>query len=323
MTGLSLLFAFGAPLGSHQGFGAPPLRIDAADVRDWLVVHGARIVTIVVILLVTHLLVRRLAPPAVRRAIFVGAAPGVPGELEKRASTLSGVAVKVSGLALFLIGIFMVLGEVGYSVTPVLTGLGISGIAIGLGAQGLVKDAINGLLILGENQFRVGDYITVAAVSGTVEDINLRRTILRDIDGTVHSVPNSAIQIASNHTRDYSGINVLVLVSHTADLELALAIATRVGEEVAAMPELIAEVVDPPRPARIDAIDEKGVTLRILGRVRPGAQVAVAFEYRRRLTEAFAAAGLRYQPAAAAPPPAASEAAAALGDRTRSAERRG
>lgn len=309
----SLLAPGATPAG---GFGTPPLRIGAADVRDWLAVHGARILAIVVILLVAYVLVRRLVPPAVQRAIFVGAAAGAPGELEKRAGTLSSVAVNVSGLALFVIGLFMVLGEVGYSLTPVVTGLGISGIAIGLGAQGLVKDGINGLLIIGENQFRVGDYITVAGVSGTVEEINLRRTILRDIDGTVHSVPNSVIQIASNHTRDYSGINVLVLVSHAADLEQALAIATRVGEEVAATPGLSADVVDTPKPARIEAIDEKGVTLRILGRVRPGAQAAVSFEYRRRLAEAFGAAGLRYQPAAA-PPPAAVEAAVGLSERER------
>lgn len=279
-----------------------PLNVTAAMARGWLETHGARIITILVILIVVQAIVRHVVPPAVRRAVFTGVGDNDPVELGKRARTLSNVFVRVSGLVLLAIAVLMVLDQVGYSLAPILTGFGITGIAIGLGAQSLVKDSINGILILVENQFRQGDFVTVAGVSGTVEDINLRRTLLRDIDGTVHSVPNSAIVIASNHTRDYSGINVAILVSHNVDLEKAISIATDTGVELAADPVLAASVLEAPRPLRIESIDEKGVTLRILGRARPGTQNAIASEYRRRLKEAFDAAGLRYGTPAPTPP---------------------
>lgn len=301
MTAYAALTALHATPLPHLSVSIP-LWLQPSQVRDWLATHGVRIVAIVVVLAVVQLAVRRLAPHAFERAIVVGLPDGIPGEREKRARTLSSVTVKISGLVLFFVGLFMVLEELGYSLTPVITGIGISGIAIGLGAQGLVKDTINGLFILGENQFRQGDFVTVAGVSGTVEDINLRRTLLRDIDGTVHVVPNSAIVIASNHTRDYSGVNVLVLLALGADLDRALAVAGQVGEELAAEPRFAADIVEPPHPARIEAIDEKGVTVRVLGRVRPGRAGAVTFEYRRLLKQAFDAEGIRYAPVAALPP---------------------
>src|SRR5579883_1566385 len=301
MTEFAALTALDARL-MHGLTSHAPFWLQPAQVRDWLATHGVRIVAIVILLGVAQLVVRHLAPHAIERAIVVGLPDGVPGEREKRARTLSSVTIKISGLALFFVGLFMVLEELGYSLTPVITGIGISGIAIGLGAQGLVKDTINGLFILGENQFRQGDFVTVAGVSGTVEDINLRRTLLRDIDGTVHVVPNSAIVIASNHTRDYSGVNVLVLIALGADLDRALAVAGQVGEELAAEPRFAGDIVEPPHPARIESIDEKGISVRVLGRVRPGRAGAVTFEYRRLLKQAFDAADIRYAPVAALPP---------------------
>ncbi len=301
MKGYAALTALDVSL-LHRLGQRVPLWLQPAQVRDWFATHGLRIAAIVIVLGVAQLAVRHLAPPAIERAIVVGLPDGVPGEREKRARTLSSVTVRITGFALLCIGLFMVLGELGYSLTPVITGIGISGIAIGLGAQSLVKDTINGLFILGENQFRQGDFVTIAGVSGTVEDINLRRTLLRDIDGTLHVVPNSAIVIASNHTRDYSGVNVLVLIALGADLDRALALAGQVGEQLAADPRFAADMVEPPYPARIEAIDEKGVTVRVLGRVRPGRSGAVTFEYRRRLKQAFDAAGIRYAPVAALPP---------------------
>src|SRR5579883_2717475 len=258
MTEFAALTALDARL-MHGLTSHAPFWLQPAQVRDWLATHGVRIVAIVILLGVAQLVVRHLAPHAIERAIVVGLPDGVPGEREKRARTLSSVTVRITGFALLCIGLFMVLGELGYSLTPVITGIGISGIAIGLGAQSLVKDTINGLFILGENQFRQGDFVTIAGVSGTVEDINLRRTLLRDIDGTLHVVPNSAIVIASNHTRDYSGVNVLVLIALGADLDRALALAGQVGEQLAADPRFAADMVEPPYPARIEAFDAAGI----------------------------------------------------------------
>jgi small conductance mechanosensitive channel len=293
------------------------LALTGSAFRDWLATHGSRVLIILIAVMIAWLLVPRLLPPAVRRAIHLHPSDGDTAEREKRSETLSHVLVRLSLAAILLIALFMLLGEVGYNLAPVVAGLGIGGIAIGLGAQSLVKDTINGIFILGENQFRRGDFVTVATVSGTVEDVNLRRTVLRDVDGTVHSVPNSVIQVASNHTRDYSGVNVTVLVSHSADLEQALTIATTVGEELARDGEYADDLIEPPRPARIESVDEKGVMVRILGRVRPGRQFAVGFEYRRRLKEGFDRTGLRYMVAAAPPSPPTPAAPAAKPDGAR------
>lgn len=279
------------------------LALTAGALRDWLATHGARVLVILIVLAIARLLIVHVIPPAVRRAVELGpSAPlGEAEELGKRAETLAHVCVWLATAGVFVIGAFMLLSEVGYNLAPVITGLGIGGIAVGLGAQSLVKDTINGIFILGENQFRRGDFVTVAGVSGVVEDVNLRRTVLRDLDGTLHSVPNSAIQVSSNHTRDYSGLNFTVLVPQGGDLERALALIGEVGQQLTEDLAYAEDVVEPPRPSRIEAVDEKGVTLRVQGKARPGRQGAVAFEYRRRLKEAFDAAGLGFAVATPSP----------------------
>lgn len=271
-----------------------PPDVTTAQARDWLATHGARIVVIVVGATVAQIIVRRAVPPAVRRTVLRNAPNTDAVELEKRAHTLADVFMRLTALLLFVIALLMALNELGYSLAPVIAGVSITGVAIGLGAQSLVKDSINGVLILAENQFRQGDHVTVANVSGTVEEISLRRTLLRDIDGTTHSVPNSAIIVASNHTRDYSGVNFAVLVPYNADLKTALALAGEVGEALATDPATAADVLEAPRPLRIENVDAAGVTVRILGRARPGRQAHIASEYRRRLKEAFDAADIRY-----------------------------
>src|SRR5262249_19266824 len=155
---------------------------------------------------IARLLIRHAVPPAVRRTVYSTASGADAAEIAKRATTLSDVLVRLAILGVLGLGAFLALSEVGYNLVPVLPGLGIGGIAIGLGAQSLVKDTINGLIILAENQFAHGDWVTLAGVSGTVEAVGLRRTLLRDLDGTLHTIPNGAIVVASNYTRDYSGI---------------------------------------------------------------------------------------------------------------------
>jgi moderate conductance mechanosensitive channel len=279
------------PLTASAAF-ALVLRFES--LRGWADDHGSRVVIVVLIALLIHFVVKRLLPPAMQRTLTLTSFEGDAVELHKRADTLSHVLVRLVDVIVIVMTLFFLLGEIGYNLAPIVTGLGIGGIAIGLGAQSLVKDTINGLFILGENQYRRGDYVTVATVSGTVMDVNLRRTVLRDIDGTVHSIPNSSIQVSSNHTRDYSGINVSVLVPHTASLDRAIALATEVGEQLKQDPAYAADLIDAPVAARIDTVDERGVSLRILGKTRAGAGAAITFEYRKRLNEAYDGAGLGF-----------------------------
>ena len=178
-------------------------------------------------------------------------------------------------------------------------GLGITGIAVGLGAQTFVKDAINGLFILGENQFGQGDIITVANVTGRVVDISLRRTVLRAEDGTVYVVPNSAITVAANLTRGYSGVYFPISLSYQADLDRATAEIDRIGQDFAEDSDFSPLVLEAPHVLRIDSLEDGYLNLRIAGRVASGAR-RVSGELRRRIKEELDRAGIAYR---GAPPP--------------------
>ena len=140
-------------------------------------------------------------------------------ELRKRMETLDTLAANTLQFFIIVVSGLMILGELGLNIGPAIAGLGVVGIAVGFGAQSLVRDYLNGSLILIENQFAKGDVIRVAGVAGTVEDFNLRRTTLRDLDGVVHTVPNGEIRVASNLTRTWSRINQNVTVAYGTDID--------------------------------------------------------------------------------------------------------
>ena len=181
----------------------------------------------------------------------------------------------------------MILGELGLNIGPAIAGLGVVGIAVGFGAQSLVRDYLNGSLILVENQFAKGDVIRVAGVSGTVEDFNLRRTTLRDLDGIVHTVPNGEIRVASTLTRTWSRINQDVTVAYGTDIDKAIEVVDEVGREMAADPVWKRRVLEAPRVERVEAIGDFGITLKILGSVRAADQWSAGGDFRKRLLDAF------------------------------------
>jgi small conductance mechanosensitive channel len=185
-----------------------------------------------------------------------------------------------------------VLGTLGIDIGPAVAGLGVLGIAIGFGAQTLVRDYLNGSLILLENQFSKGDVIRAAGVSGAVEDFNLRRTTLRDIDGVVHTIPNGEIKVASNLTRVWARINEDVTVAYGTDIDRAIEVVDGVGREMAADPVWKRRVLEAPRVDRVEALGETGVTLKILGSVRATEQWAAGGEFRKRLLAALQANGI-------------------------------
>src|SRR6185369_8597775 len=213
-------------------------------------------------------------------------------ELKKRMDTLDALATNVLQFFIVIIAALMVLGRLGLDIGPAVAGLGVVGIAVGFGAQFLVRDYLNGALILIENQYGRGDVVRIADVAGTVEDFTLRRTTLRDLDGVVHSVPNGEIKVASNLTRVWSGINQDVTVAHGTDIDKAIEVVDRVGREMAEDPAWKRRVLEMPRVARVSAIGEAGVTLKILGTVRAPDQWEAAGELRRRLLAAFREHGI-------------------------------
>ena len=213
-------------------------------------------------------------------------------ELKKRMDTLDGLGANILQFFIVIIAGLMVLRSFGLDIGPAIAGLGVIGVAVGFGAQNLVRDYLNGALILIENQFSKGDVIRAAGVSGTVEDFSLRRTTLRDLDGVVHTVPNGEIVVASNLTRVWSRINLDVTVAYGTDIDKATTVVDDVGKAMAADPIWKRRVLEAPRVDRVAALGEYGVTLKILGTVRAPDQWAAAGELRKRLLAAFTEHGI-------------------------------
>jgi len=213
-------------------------------------------------------------------------------ELKKRMDTLDALGGRTLQAFIVVIGGLMVLGKVGLDIGPAIAGLGVVGIAVGFGAQSLVRDYLNGALILIENQFGKGDVVRVAGVDGSVEDFTLRRTTLRDLDGVVHTIPNGEIRVASNLTRVWARINQDVTVAYGTDLDRAIAVVDKVGAEMAGHPEWKRRVLEAPRVERVEALAEYGITLKILGTVRAADQWAAGGDFRKRLLTAFKANGI-------------------------------
>ena len=213
-------------------------------------------------------------------------------EISKRVDTLSTLGTNVIQAFVLIIALVMILGQLGLDIAPAIAGLGVVGIAVGFGSQSLVRDYFNGSLILIENQFSRGDVVSIAGVTGTVEDFTLRRTTVRDLDGVVHSVPNGEIKVASNRTRTWARINQDVTVAYGTDVERATAVVDEVGAAMAADPAWRRRVLEAPRVERVEALGEYGITLKVLGQVRAADQPAASGELRRRLLVAFAANGI-------------------------------
>jgi small conductance mechanosensitive channel len=258
-----------------------------------LIPVGLIVLVAFVAIRVTSLFVRGVVKSLIDRESTEGTAQQLSAaEVKKRMDTLSGLATQLITVFIAVIALLMILGTLGLDIGPAVAGLGVVGIAVGFGAQSLVKDFFNGSLILIENQFSVGDVVRLAGVDGTVEDFTLRRTTVRDLDGIVHTIPNSEIRVASNLTRVWARINQDVTVAHGTDIERAIEVVDAVGQEMAADPVWRSRILEPPRVDRVEAISEQGVTLKILGSVRAPEQWAAASEYRKLLLAALDANGI-------------------------------
>jgi len=283
----------------------PFLALDWDDIeRD-----GPRILLIIAVLIAASAVFRAVFPRIARAAILRGAS-APDEEMDKRADTIIHVVQRTAGIAVLLIGIITILDDLGVDITAIVTGLGIGGLALALGAQTLVRDTINGIFLLAEDQFRTGDVVRIADHTGTVESISLRRTIIRDEDGVVHSVPNGSINVVSNYTREFAVVNLKLQIAYGEDLARVNAVVERVGKELAADPEHAGSIIEPPQASRVEAIGDDGVTLTVAVRAKASARWDVAAELRRRLMEAFIRERIHVpfasvagdQPSAAGPP---------------------
>ena len=227
-------------------------------------------------------------------------------ERGKRARTLGSVVHKVTTALILGIAMLMVLGEFGVNIAPVLTGAGIAGLAVGFGAQTLVRDIISGFFLILENQVRVGDAAAINGTDGVVEAINLRTIVLRDIEGTVHVFPNGAINTLANRSKDFSYYVVDLSVSYYDDTDRVAATVRDVGASLQTDPAFGSSILAPIEILGVDAFGEWAVTMKARIKTVPLKQWEVGRELRRRLIKAFERNGFAIPfpvPATAAPPP--------------------
>lgn len=263
---------------------APVLAVDWNDADE---------VLIALAVLIGGYAVFRVVFPRLARPLILGGIRNVDEEMEGRARTIIGVIEGTAGVVVLLIALIIVLHSLGVNVAAIVTGLGIGGLALALGAQSLVRDGLTGFFLLAEDQYRTGDVVRIADVTGTVESISLRRTIIRDDDGVVHSVPNGSINVVSNYTRDFAQVNVKVQVAYGEDLSRVNDVIERVGNELATDPRYSSLFIEPPVPGHVESVGDGGVTVLVTARAKPLARWDAAAELRRRLAESFVREGIR------------------------------
>ena len=246
----------------------------------------------VLIILLLALLMMSVSGRLIQRARLYMKTRADTLEHAKRVDTIGRVFRYISAIVIGLIATMLVLSELGISIAPILGAAGVVGLAIGFGAQSLVKDFFSGFFILVENQVRVGDVVQVAGKGGLVEEVTLRYVRLRDYEGTVHFVPNGEISVVSNMTLDFAQSVIDVGVAYREDADEALELMREVAQSLQADPAFAPKLLAPVEMVGVERWADSAVILRCRFKVMPIEQWNVRREYLRRLKRAFDEAGI-------------------------------
>jgi moderate conductance mechanosensitive channel len=238
---------------------------------------------IVVITFVILRLLRSTVQKFVRRVLERRDQP--PRDLTQKAQTLANVIESTGRLIILIIASMMVLTNLGLDIAPLIASAGIAGLAIGLGAQSLIRDMVNGFLILFENQYAVGDVITVDPNTGTVEELNLRRTVLRSINGAAIVIPNGEVKVVQNLSKGWSRAIIDISLAPHADDEQVMAILHDVFDGIENDEEFAPRIVEPPTIIGLSAMTINQVTYRVMVKTLPLEQWTIERALRRRLRD--------------------------------------
>lgn len=265
------------------------------EAQQWLLQNQSILIAVVFILLgawVVHRFGMILFGRVVRRTIKKHH-HGASARAEKqREDTLIQIMSGILNVLVWPIAFMAILSQIGMDIAPLIAGAGVAGVALGFGAQTLVKDLISGLFIIIENQYRVGDVVEIVDTAGVVEGITLRVTILRDLDGNVHHVPNGNIEVTSNMSKDFSGINFDIGVDYSSDLNQVIKVINAVGEELAQDQDWQEKIIEAPNFLRVNELGDSAIVVKVTGKVQPLQQWEVMGEMRKRIKEAFDKEGI-------------------------------
>ena len=256
-------------------------------ITQWGLNHGIKILAIFIaawiVLRILKVIIRRVIKSVTTKTYAIR--DGIA--LEKRIATLETVFYSTAKIVVLVITVMMIIPEFGINIGPILAVVGVAGLAFGFGAQYLIRDLIAGLFIILEDQYRKGDSIKVGDIAGTVEEINLRKTVLRDIDGVEHHIPNGEIKIASNRTKLWAKINLEIGVAYDTDLDRVIKVLNKVGEEMAKDKGWKDIIIEEPQALGVNEFADSAIIIKVSGKVKPGEQWGTARELRKRIKIAF------------------------------------
>jgi moderate conductance mechanosensitive channel len=274
---------------------AKPIRIALILLVAWILVHVSR-------RLVTRFVRRtsgsvdKLGDRLPSRVSFVDTGPMPQARRAQRAETIGAVLRSIIAILIWSVAVLTVLTELGVNLAPLIAGAGIVGIALGFGAQSLVRDFLSGMFMLVEDQFGVGDVVDLGLATGTVEGVSLRTTRLRDFDGVVWHVPNGEVHRVGNKSQQWSRALVDIAIAYDADLARATEVIRAVAVDAAGDGELGEVLLDAPEVLGVESFGPKRVVIRVAARTRPQEQGPVARELRARIKAALDDAGIAAPP---------------------------
>lgn len=265
--------------------------ISMETITPWLLSTGASVLRIGLILVVGYIAVRflRMGLGHLEAQLIRSGerTETVPGATKKRVTTLVGVLRTIAIVLLWTVVLIIALDQVGLDVTPILAGAGIIGLAVGFGAQNIVRDVISGFFMVLENQVRVGDVAVVNGTGGLVEVITFRTIVLRDLSGVVHVFPNGTINTLSNMTKEWSGYVLDMGVAYKEDTDHVVGVMRRVAEAMREETEWRDRILEPIEIFGVDDFADSAVVIKARLKTQPIQQWNVGREYRRRLKKAF------------------------------------
>jgi moderate conductance mechanosensitive channel len=252
----------------------------------WLLSHGIKILFITIGTYILNRFLKHTIEKIVRTAVVSDKYLSKEAE-EKREDTLIRIFTWSSRIIILFIATLMILQEFGIPIGPILASAGIIGIAVGFGGQYFIKDIISGFFFILENQYRVGDVVNFDGTGGLVEDISLRMTTLRDLDGTVYHIPHGEIKKVANLSKDFARINLNIGIAYAANLDHVIKIVNKVGDELSQDPQWKEFIIKPPQFLRVDDFADSSIVIKILGETQPLKQWEVTGELRKRIKIAF------------------------------------
>ncbi len=278
-----------------------------AELAQWFVDTPLRIVCILLVAWILTRVARRVIRKSARglansaedgtlgrvsQTAVVGAAVPDPARAYARMGALQNVLANVVSTIIWVIASLLVLGELNINLAPLIAGAGIAGVALGFGAQQMVRDYLAGIYIVSEDQFGPGDTIDLLDISGTVEEVSLRSTKLRDVDGVLWTVSNGEILKVGNASKGWSRAKLDVVVAYGSDIRQAMDVIQAAADEVREDEVWRADFLEPPEMWGVQKVAADGVTIRLVVKVRPGRQYALARELQLNIKEALETAGI-------------------------------